>query len=491
MRRKFLTNLALLILLNLLIKPFWIFGIDRTVQNVVGSHDFGFYFTLLNFSFLFSILLDLGITTFNNRNIAQHSALLKKHFSGIITLKLLLSLVYFVVTFSVAYLIGYRGNQLNLLTLVGFNQFLISLIMYMRSNISGLLMFKTESFMSVLDRLLMIGIMSILLWGNISSKPFKIDWFVYAQTAAYGFSAFVGFVIVAMKSGFSRLTWNPIFFLMILKKSAPFALLVLLMTLYHRIDSVLIERLLPAETGEIQVGIYAHAFRIMDSANQMAYLFAVLLLPIFSKMIKEKAALILMIKMPITLLFTATFILAIGSWMYSYEIMELLYLDYIQESASVLSILIFGTIAVAISYVFGTLLTANGDLKILTAIAAFSMLLSFTLNALLIPRFAALGAAIANVSALFSSMLLHLFFAFKQLQLSFKPNFYIRLIAFVLSVLSIAYISSYLKFDWLINLSLFVGGSLLLAFFFGLLNLREIYFILANRESELITDEEN
>jgi O-antigen/teichoic acid export membrane protein len=488
MQRKFLTNLFLLILLNLLIKPFWIFGIDRTVQNVVGSHDFGFYFTLLNFSFIFNILLDLGITNFNNRNIAQHQALLKKHFSGILTLKLLLSVVYFVVAFGVAFLIGYRGHQLNLLALVGFNQFLISFIMYLRSNISGMLMFKTESLMSVFDRILMIGIMSVLLWGNITTQTFKIDWFVYAQTAAYSLTALVGFIIVVLKSGFRRLTWNPLFFLMILKKSAPFALLVLLMTLYHRIDSVLLERILPDGSGEMQVGIYAHAFRIMDSANQLAYLFAILLMPIFSKMIKEKQALVNMIKMPISLLFTATFILAIGSWMYSYEIMELLYIDHIQESASVLSVLIFGTIAVAISYVFGTLLTANGDLKILIGIAAFSMVISITLNVLLIPHFEAYGSAIANVSALFSSTLLHLAFAFRQLKLSFKAQFYIRLLSFAVSVIGIAYVTFNLEFIWWINLSVFVALSLLLAFFLRLLNLREIYFILANRESEFVEE---
>jgi len=48
MQRKFITNLGLLILLNLLIKPFWVFGIDRTVQNIVGAEDFGFYFTIFN-----------------------------------------------------------------------------------------------------------------------------------------------------------------------------------------------------------------------------------------------------------------------------------------------------------------------------------------------------------------------------------------------------------------------------------------------------------
>ena len=56
MQRKFLTNLGLLLFLNLLIKPFWIFGIDRTVQNTVGVEEYGFYFVVFNFSFLFNII---------------------------------------------------------------------------------------------------------------------------------------------------------------------------------------------------------------------------------------------------------------------------------------------------------------------------------------------------------------------------------------------------------------------------------------------------
>jgi O-antigen/teichoic acid export membrane protein len=48
---------------------------------------------------------------------------------------------------------------------------------------------------------------------------------------------------------------------MILKKSAPFALLVLMMTFYYRIDSVMLERMLP--NGSEQSGIYAMGFRFL------------------------------------------------------------------------------------------------------------------------------------------------------------------------------------------------------------------------------------
>ena len=106
-QQNFVFNICFLIFLNLLIKPFWILGIDVGVQNAVGAANYGLYFAVFNFTYLFNMLLDMGITNFNNRNIARHSQLLSKHLSGIITLKMLLGVVYLGVTFGVAAIIGY------------------------------------------------------------------------------------------------------------------------------------------------------------------------------------------------------------------------------------------------------------------------------------------------------------------------------------------------------------------------------------------------
>ena len=281
MQRKFLVNLALSLFLNILVKPFWIFGIDRTVQNTVGLADYGFYLNIFNFAFLFNILLDAGITNFNNRNIAQHSHLLNKHFSSILILKFLLTILYVAVTFSIALIIGYRGAELKMLAWVGFNQFLLSFILYLRSNISGMLMFITDSMISVLDRLLMILICSVLLWGDLTGGAFRIEWFVYAQTAAYLATAAVAFIIVMRKAKFSRLKWNRNFFLVILRKSMPFAVLFLLMAVYNRVDTVYLERMIDGEEGDRQVGIYAHGFRLLDAVNQFAWLTAVVFFPLY------------------------------------------------------------------------------------------------------------------------------------------------------------------------------------------------------------------
>jgi len=208
MQRKFLTKLGLLLSLNLLIKPVFIFGIDRNIQNIVGVGDYGFYLVIFNFSFLFNILLDLGITNFNNRNIAQNQQLLNKHFSGIVLLKLVLSFVYVFVTFIIALILKYNIEQFKLLGFLCFNQFLLSFILYLRSNISGMLWFKTDSVLSVLDRLLMILFCGTLLYGNVTEHAFRIEWFVYAQTAAYLITAFIALIIVMKKAHFIRLNWN-------------------------------------------------------------------------------------------------------------------------------------------------------------------------------------------------------------------------------------------------------------------------------------------
>jgi len=493
MQKKFLTNLALLLFLNLLVKPFWVLGIDRSVQNAVGSEDFGFYFFLLNFSFLYSIFLDLGITNFNNRNIAQNSHLLNKHFSGILILKTLLGLIYISILFVIGWIIGYDAKQFEMLSWVALNQFLLSFILYLRSNISGLLLFKTDSLLSVLDRLLMILFCSILLWGNITEGHFKIEWFVYAQTAAYGLTFLTALLVVIKKSAFRKLSWNLPFLLMILKKSAPFALLVLLMAQYNRIDTVIIERILPENTGEQQAGVYAQAYRLLDAANMIAFLFSVLLLPIFARMIKLKQSVEDLVKLSFSILFATSVIAAIASYFYSIEIMEWLYpkhmdettslyLVRLQQSSLIFSLLMFGFIAMSTVYVFGTLLTANGSLKQLNLVAGGGVIISVVINFILIPKMQAVGSAYASLSAQFLTSVAQVILAVYIFKFRINYKYLAVLVVFVAIVVFAGYFSRHLEFDWKINLVLMVGVSFLFAMLLRLISIKGFIQILKSEK---------
>ena len=494
MQRKFLTNLALLLFLNLLVKPFWILGIDRGVQNAVGSEDYGFYFSIFNFAFLFNMLLDLGITNFNNRNIAQHTHLLQKHFSSIVIMKFMLAVVYTVFIFLMAWVIGYSREQMYILAWVGFNNFLLSFLMYLRSNISGLLMFRTDSILSVLDRVLMIVICGVLLWGQVTGQSFRIEWFVYAQTAAYVLTVAIATTIVVRKAAFRRLKWNRPFFIMIVKQSFPFAVLGLLMSVYNKIDSVFIERLLQGERGYRQVGIFAMGFRLLDAANQFALLFGALLLPIFARMIKMKQKLKSMVKMPFSILFTFGVIAALGSYFYRHEIMELLYsaqpgetaVEFgarTRQAADVFGILMFGFLGTSMMYVFSTLLTANGNLRELNIIAGLGIAVNFSLNIILIPRIEATGAAIASLSTQLFTGIAYLLMVQYIFRFSLSYSFLARLIAFVAGVLVFSVAAREMITDWMAGLMLMVVVSFFLAALLKLLDLKSFITIVKDRNS--------
>jgi O-antigen/teichoic acid export membrane protein len=421
MQKKFITNLILLLVLNLLIKPFWILGIDRAVQNAVPPGDYGLYYALFNFSFLFNILLDFGVTNFNNKNIAQHQQLLSKHVPSIIMLRIMLGCLYFAGTLLTAVVLGYGRYQVMLVALLGLNQFLASFILYLRSNLAGLHLFKTDSIISVLDRLIMILFCSILLWGGIRGEntPFKIEWYIYCQTAAYFVTCLVALVLVLDKAGMKKLKWNLNFFLVILKKSYPYGILVLLMTFYNRIDAVMLERMLP--DGKIQSSIYASAYRLLDAANMIAYLFAGLLLPLFSRMIKLKERIEDLVKLSVSLLMVLSLGSAIGTWYFSSEITNLLYQHHVEESAKVLSLLMACFVFVSLTYVFGTLLTANGNLRELNWMAGMGMILNIGLNIIFIPKYKAVGSAMSSLITQSLMALIQIFIAYRKFQ--FRINY--------------------------------------------------------------------
>jgi len=151
LNREFLINIILLVVINLLIKPIYIFGIDARIQNLVGTADYGLYFALFNFIFLFQVINDPGIQNYNSRFIAQDPKKISFHFSRILGSKVLLGVLFVAVTLCVAALIGYPLSQLKLLGLIAVNFFLATLFIYLRTNISALGMYRKDSYISALD----------------------------------------------------------------------------------------------------------------------------------------------------------------------------------------------------------------------------------------------------------------------------------------------------------------------------------------------------
>lgn len=472
-QKKFVTNIAFLIVLNLLIKPFWPLGIEPSVQNAVGNASYGEYAILFNFSFLLNIILDFGVTQFNNKNIAQNNHLLTKHFSSLFSLKLVLGIIYFIITVLLGFIIGYDFRYMKLLSVLAVNQFLISMILYLRSSLLGLHLFKTDSFVSVADRVIMIFLcLGLLLrWFGIE---IDIMMFVYSQTLGYFLTAVIAFITVYYKTDHFKLKWNWPFSLMILKQSFPFAILVLLMTFYNRLDSVMLGLLLPDGIGSEQAGIYAKAFRLLEAGNMIAYLFSVQLIPVFSRMLKHKENVEQLVKLSFILLVTPALVVSVGCFFYSNELSAMIN-HGVTDSSVEFSILMLCFTAVSTTYIFGTLLTANGNLKQLNSMAIIGICINLVLNFILIPHYKAMGSAISSLITQFFTAGIQIYFAYKIFKFKVNIRLIIALLVFIVGIVVFNMFSRSFTANWMINFAIMCVFCGAWAFVSGLLNIKSIF----------------
>lgn len=485
--RFFVKNILFLLLLNLLIKPFWVLGIDLEVQNLVrgsGELGYGIYNSVFSLTFLFYILLDLGITNYNSRNIAQNSQLLSKYFFSITQVKLFLSLLYGVIIFAAGLILGYRGYRLTLLAWCGLNQVLLSFILFLRSNIQGLMLFKIDSFLSIFDRLLAIAICSVLLWsGLFPREDFTILCYLKAQTAAYALTLALALYVVLRHAKQLSFKVNIPRAIAILKQCLPFALLVLLMSFYSRLEPVLLDKLLP--DGDAQSGIYAQAYRLFDAGNNISNLFGVILLPLFASMIKKGENLNDLIQVSFNTIVALIGTVSILCIVYSDEIMRFLYPIYPGETPAAYDLrciqvvktfclLMTSFFAISTTYVFGTLLTANGSMKEMNIIAASGVTLNLILNLILIPRFKAEGAACTSFCVQAFTAIAQYVVARRIIKFNFNKKYWLHIVVFLLLTTASSILVKQLGTSWPIEFGISLGINLCLIFVIRLVSISDI-----------------
>jgi len=393
MKRKFIINIVFLVGISIIVKAFWVLGIDRSVQNIAGEEEYGFYFSLFSFSVLFTLLLDLGIAGFNNRAVSSDPSKVRLYFGNILVIRLSAAVVYFIFTLLAAWIMNYSGRQISLLVILMLNQIIASVTAWLRSNISGMQHFFIDSLLSVADRLVMIILCSLLLWGGVTSTPFRIEWFVYSQTAAYLFVMLISFAIVVKIGHIGGLNFSARVMSDIIKAGIPFALVALFMTLYWRMDSVMLERML--SDGKMQAGAYAQSFRLFDACAMIPVMFGGMLLPVFSREISSDHDLKPIVSIASKMLITPLGIIVAALVVWPGEILDLLYTSPVEDSVNSFRLLMIAILPVSLIYIYSTILTAGGKMTLLAAITGTAMVINFGMNVLLIPRLNITGSAIS------------------------------------------------------------------------------------------------
>jgi O-antigen/teichoic acid export membrane protein len=154
-------------------------------------------------------------------------------------------------------------------------------------------------------------------------------------------------------------------------------------------------------------------------------------------------------------------------------------LSDIQLSASVLRLLMVSFLGVATTYIFGTLLTANGSIRQLNWMALAGMAINISLNLLLIPQMQALGSAWASLATQLFTALAQTILAVIFLRLKINYPVIARLFLFLAFVFLAGLLSKQIN-TWYIGYLVMISASMLFAFLIKLINLKALTEIIRN-----------
>jgi O-antigen/teichoic acid export membrane protein len=408
----FYSSLGLLILLNAVVKPLWIFAIDRQVQNVVGTETYGIYFSLFSLSVVLSFLIDWGLTAFFNQRLAAQ----EKKFTGLhgnfLLLKLLLALVYCLLLFIAAFIAGIR--RWDILVYVALIQVFTSLFLFFRAIITAQQRFRADAWFSVIDKTLMILGCGLLLYIPSFAGSINIDRFLLLQTIFLGLTAIVAFFYLLKKGtrfdfhAWSRFPANDIF-----RQALPFAMIALLMAAHSRIDAFLLERI--HVNGAYESGIYAASYRLLDAANICGYLVASFMLPYLARQWSEKA------EINTVLLQCRHFLMMLATGLITTAVFLAPWIErvlYHHDDLYAVEVLQWCMPAIAgyyLIHLYGTVLTATGRIADFCYIVLAGLVVNCILNLLLIPDLGAKGCCIAALCSQFFTGLLVFLYARQKL----------------------------------------------------------------------------
>ena len=482
--RSFYSNLIFSLGLNLLVKPAAIFLIDAKVQNIVGE-EYGIYFAVFNLSLILSILFDFGVNNLSVKLAAQDVNEAKLQFSSILIFRIALMLFYIIGLTIINLFVKLSTVEYLLILILGLNQFLIANIAYFRSFFAGLHWFRLDAFFSVLDRILLILSMGTILY--LYSDGFK-----WVSIESYALLQFCGYAVTFLIAGITLyLKIKPPFIKpkitlvkTLVKQAVPYALLIVLMTLYTRSDAIILKYI----AGIEEASYYAQAYRLIDALYMFAMVFAGLLFPMFSKMIKDQPKAIgPLVAQASKLLLGSSIAITEFGFSRGGALIDQIYSNTSVDSGSIFFLLCIAFFGMASNLIYGSLLTANGSLKVLNMISLIGFVVNLSLNIILIPKVLDGGAVIAAGVAALTQLLVALAQAIYCKRLFDLPlidrNFFRYPVLILVLLLWYGIVSwspiGYVYGNWILFIDILATIFLLLAFKF--IDIKELISLVQKR----------
>jgi len=360
-----------------------------SITNYLGPKNFGIYSYVLSFTGLFTAIATLGLDSILLRELVKKPDLRNDLLGSSFILKLV-GAIFSILLLAIAIIFTSHTSLTNLLIFI----IAATPIFQTLNIIDFFFQSKVQSKNSVIVQSTSFIITSIIKLLLIYFEASLIS-FVIFTTFEYLFLA-IGYIVMYKSKSLKIFSWrfNKNIAKTLLIDSWPLMLSGIVITIYMKIDQVMIKQML----NDSEVGFYASAVRLCEAWYFLPMIITTSLFPaiIYAKKVSENLYKNRMQKLYDLLAWSSIGIAVITTFL-AKDVILILYSPEFTPAVSVLIIYIWAGVAVFLGVANSQYLIAENFTKISFYKTFLGMIINVILNLILIPFYGITGAAVATL----------------------------------------------------------------------------------------------
>ncbi len=393
------------------------------LARYLGTAGYGKYAFAFAFISFFQVLASLGFNSILVREISRDKSLAPSLIGHGIVIRFFLSIISFSLAIAIISLLKISQDTTSAVSI-------LSLILLLSAFQTPEIIFQVylELKYSVLinlgNKLLILGLVLFAI-----SKGKNLNFFIWIAVAT-NLILVLGVLIFSKKFVKLKFSFNSSTVKWIIKESWPMALSAIFITVYFKIDTIMLSLM----KGDEAVGYYNAAYAIMSNLIFIPGAYATSIFPIISSNFKSSPdSLAKIFKRSFKYLSTLALPIVLGGFILAKEIILLIYGEEYLPSVQAFQILIFAVGIIFISQLVSSNITAINKQKINMWLTLINVFLNITLNFLLIPLWSFIGASIATVATEGTGALMALLYTMKYLKIPVLSKSYLQSIRLLIS----------------------------------------------------------
>lgn len=354
------------------------------LTRYLGPEGYGQYIFVLVFVTMFGVIGDWGLTLITIREASKNLTDAGKIISNVLFVRILLAILAMVLSIIAINFLPYDSNVRGLVVIGSFYLLAVSLKTSFQIVFNVKLKLQNWAISEIAANSVAL-ILILILITNEAGLP-QILWaFNLGHLFAAGVAGFLAYKIIPLNFRLSILNIK-----YILQESLPMGAILVLFTVYNRMDTLILAHY----HGNVAVGIYGAAYRIFEVLVLGAAYFANSLLPTISRLaVDDKPTLKKLFFKSLIILLGMGFLVAVVNFIFAPIGIAVIGGQKFMEAVAPLRILSLALIVSYFNHLGGFTLIALGKQWWSFKIAFIALAVNLVLNFGLIPRFSYNAAA--------------------------------------------------------------------------------------------------